>query len=142
MNWRVVVIQPPATQHQTARFLVPTSQVVAQLDSGLSEPQAFRLIPQLLAASKFDRTLVAKAGFCASFPYRFPVCTSVLAFCRCLLLSCQISDKHFKNIYYLILLQIVSYIFSVFVFLKQELLKVSRLPYSRKVEIKICFTLP
>lgn len=53
---------------------------------------------------EFDRTLVAKAGFCASFPYRLPVCTSVLAFCRCLLLSCQISDKHFFLIYYLILL--------------------------------------
>lgn len=53
---------------------------------------------------EFNRTLMAKAGFCASFPYRFPVCTSVLAFCRCLLLSCQVSDKHFFLIYYLILL--------------------------------------
>lgn len=53
MNWRVV-IQPPATQHQTARFLLPTSQVVAQLDSGLSEPQAFHLVPQLLAASSLQ----------------------------------------------------------------------------------------
>lgn len=79
-----------------------------------------------------NRTLKAAAAFGASLPHRFPICTTYLEFCTWLTFM---STQWYilKDILFNITLHCFLYfIYSAFGFVNQELLRVSRLPYSLK----------